>query len=89
MDPNLVKHDIERFPLHVDKVVDAQGGFVPDIDTRHGRRALTRTNFHPDCDEAILKMEETYDRLEAEDMLLREALLSDEACSTGEKSSCT
>ena len=79
MDLELVEHDIERFPLHVDKVVDAQGGFVPDIDTRHGRRALTRTNFHPDCDEAIIEQEERFDQLEAEDMLLREALLLDEA----------
>jgi len=44
------------------------GGFVPDIDVRHGRRALSTTKFHSDCDAAISKLEQMHDQLEAEDV---------------------
>ena len=52
MEPERIRQDIMRWPVAVDKVIAAHGGYVPDIDTRHGRRTFHEPQWHPDAIEA-------------------------------------
>lgn len=46
-----IVEDIQRFPAALDKIIAAQGAYVPELDKRTGRRARVTRRFvpHVDC----------------------------------------
>jgi hypothetical protein len=51
-----IVQDINRFPEALDKIIAAEGAYVPELDKRTGRRARRATrafDYHPDCAGAL------------------------------------
>ena len=57
--PERVVQDIRRWERALEKIVQARGAVVPELDTRHGRRAVPFTP-HPDCEESMRVKEEKW-----------------------------
>jgi hypothetical protein len=50
-----IVQDIKRFPAALDKIIAAEGAYVPELDKRTGRRtrATRAIDYHPDCAGAL------------------------------------
>ena len=59
-----IVQDIKRFPTALDKIIAAEGAYVPELDKRTGRRARAPTrafDYHPDCAGALDTASVKYD----------------------------
>ena len=57
--PERIAQDIDRWERALVSIVGACGAIVPELDNRHGRRAVPFVA-HPDCDESIRVKQEKW-----------------------------
>ena len=59
-----VAQDIRRHLKALDRIIEEEGAYVEEMDTRHGRRAVNVARYHPDCDLALKRRKVKHDAIE-------------------------
>ena len=64
--PERIVEDILRFPVALQRIKDVKGAVVPEMDSRKGRRKISKMPYHLDCVDAVVAREIKWEKLERE-----------------------